>query len=153
MISAEKVLPYERPALTKAYLHPPEAKVRARLPGFHTCVGGGSARQDEAWYKEKGISIIQGKASKVDLKSQTVTVGEDQALTYGKLLLATGCRALLASTFNVKGDDLPNVFYVREEAEAAQLVQSLEKLKSSGGGDAIIVGGGYIGLECAAALN
>lgn len=49
MLCGEQVLPYERPALTKAYLHHPGAKVRARLPGFHTCVGGGGERQTAEW--------------------------------------------------------------------------------------------------------
>lgn len=26
----------------------------ARLPGFHTTVGGGGTRQEAAWYQEKG---------------------------------------------------------------------------------------------------
>lgn len=38
----------------------------------------------------------------------------------------------------------------REEKEAGELVQALEKLE--GKGQVVIVGGGYIGLECAAAL-
>mmetsp|Transcript_53886 Transcript_53886/g.166816 ORF Transcript_53886/g.166816 Transcript_53886/m.166816 type:complete len:435 (+) Transcript_53886:89-1393(+) len=149
VISAESVAPYERPALTKAYLHPPTAKVRARLPGFHTCVGGGGDRQTPEWYTEKGISLIPGKATGVDLKGKTVTVG-DAKLNYQKLIIATGARPLRVSAFGVKGDDLQNVFYIREEHEAAALVKALEAL--GGSGKAVIVGGGYIGLECAAAL-
>jgi len=149
MIMAEPVAPYERPALTKAYLHPPSAKVRARLPGFHTCVGGGGERQVPDWYDAKGIELIKGKAESVDLEAKSVKVG-DAEYKYGKLLLATGCTAIRVSQFGVKGDDLPGVFYVREEAETAQLVKALEGFE--GKGKAVIVGGGYIGLECAAAL-
>jgi len=151
VVMAEPVLPYERPALTKAYLHPPTAKVRARLPGFHTCVGGGGERQLKEWYEEHGIELVKGKAMSVDFKSKCVTVGDDQQCTYGKLILATGCSALRVSKFGVKGDDLANVFYLREESDAAALVQALEALPE-GKGQAVIVGGGYIGLECAAAL-
>lgn len=147
--SSEAVPPYERPALTKAYLHPPSAKVRARLPGFHTCVGGGGERQTSEWYAEKGITFVAGPAESVDLAAQTVKA-KDGDVTYAKLILATGCRALRVAQFGVKGDDLKNVAYVREESDAAALVQSLEAL--AGGGRAVIVGGGYIGLECAAAL-
>lgn len=150
IITAEAVAPYERPALTKAYLHPPSAKVRARLPGFHTCVGGGGERQTPEWYTEKGISFIQGKATSVDLAAKTVLVNGEKAVGYGKLIIATGTRALQVRNFGVKGDDLENVFYLREEHEAALLVKALEAL--SGGGKAVIVGGGYIGLEVAAAL-
>eukprot|EP00933_Yihiella_yeosuensis_P046678 TRINITY_DN42266_c0_g1_i1.p1 TRINITY_DN42266_c0_g1~~TRINITY_DN42266_c0_g1_i1.p1 ORF type:complete len:436 (+),score=115.62 TRINITY_DN42266_c0_g1_i1:72-1379(+) len=149
IISEEPVAPYERPALTKAYLHPPSAKVRARLPGFHTCVGGGGERQTPEWYTEKGISFVNGKASSVDLAAKKVKVADD-VIEYQKLILATGTRALKVSQFGVKGDDLGNVFYLRNEKDASELVKALEAL----GGDkkAVIVGGGYIGLECAAAL-
>eukprot|EP00440_Ansanella_granifera_P045835 gb/GFBE01049651.1/.p1 GENE.gb/GFBE01049651.1/~~gb/GFBE01049651.1/.p1 ORF type:complete len:435 (+),score=102.96 gb/GFBE01049651.1/:1-1305(+) len=149
IVTAEPVAPYERPALTKAYLHPPSAKVRARLPGFHTCVGGGGERQTPEWYAEKGISFINGKATAVDLAAKTVKVGEE-SVEYSKLILATGTRALKVSEFGVKGDDLANVCYLREEKDAAELVKALEAL--GGSGKAVIVGGGYIGLECAAAL-
>jgi len=150
IVTAEPVAPYERPALTKAYLHPPTAKVRARLPGFHTCVGGGGDRQTPEWYAEKGISFVNGKATAVDLSSKLVKVGED-AIEYEKLILATGTRALRVSQFGVKGDDLANVCYLREEKDAAELVQAMEAL--GGSGKVVVVGGGYIGLECAAALS
>jgi len=149
IVATEPVPPYERPALTKAYLHPPTAKVRARLPGFHTCVGGGGERQTSEWYGEKGITFVSGAATAVNLTGKSVTVaGESYA--YQKLILATGARPLRVSSFGVKGDDLDNVFYLREEFEAAALVKALEAL--GGAGKAVIVGGGYIGLECAAAL-
>ncbi|CAJ1397976.1 unnamed protein product [Effrenium voratum] len=146
-VTAEPVAPYERPALTKAYLHPPTAKVRARLPGFHTCVGGGGERQTPEWYAEKGISFIQGKATSLDLESKAVSVGEEK-IQFGKLILATGCRPVRLGAFGVKGDDLANVCYLREEKDAAELVATLEKGKTK----AVVVGGGYLGLECAAAL-
>lgn len=148
VITEEPVAPYERPALTKAYLHPPTAKVRARLPGFHTCVGGGGDHQTPEWYNEKGIEFIHGRASAVDLAGKTVSVG-DGAVAYGKLILATGARSLKVSQFGVTGDDLRHVYYLRSEMEAAELVKALESL---GSGKVVIVGGGYIGLECAAAL-
>lgn len=149
IIASEPVAPYERPALTKAYLHPPSAKVRARLPGFHTCVGGGGERQTPEWYAEKGITIIQGTASGLDVDAKTIKVGEE-TIGYQKLILATGARPLRVSDFGVKGDDLQGVYYLREEDQAAALVKGLEAL--NGTGKAIIVGGGYIGLEVAAAL-
>jgi len=49
-----QVVSYERPALSKAYLFPESP---ARLPGFHTCVGGGGERQEAAWYASKGACV------------------------------------------------------------------------------------------------
>ena len=46
---------YERPALSKAYLFPENF---ARLPGFHTTVGGGGDRQDPQWYKDNGKGLL-----------------------------------------------------------------------------------------------
>lgn len=147
--------PYERPALTKAYLHPPSAKVVARLPGFHTCVGIGGERQTPEWYKEKGITLINGIAMSVDAAAKTVTSMTNDgagtyALSYGKLFLATGCTALRVSAFGVKGDGLEGVFYIRDEKNAAELVSFLKKAGDNA--KVVICGGGYIGLECAAAL-
>jgi monodehydroascorbate reductase (NADH) len=56
LICMQQVAPYERPTLTKAYLFPPD-KGPARLPGFHTSVGGGGERQTPEWYAEKGIEV------------------------------------------------------------------------------------------------
>merc|ERR1719277_2016492 len=79
IVTAEPVPPYERPALTKAYLHPPTAKVRARLPGFHTCVGGDGDRQTADWYAEKGIEFVFGRATSVNLAAKFVAVNLNQA--------------------------------------------------------------------------
>ena len=109
IVAQEPVVPYERPALTKAYLHPPTAKVRARLPGFHTCVGGGGERQTPEWYGEKGISVVSGSASDVDLPAKRVKVGDGE-IGYEKLIIATGASALRLGKFGLKGDDLQKSF-------------------------------------------
>ena len=55
----------------------PWSQVRARLPGFHTCVGGGGERQTPDWYAEKGITFLQGRATGIDLKKKVVSIGEE----------------------------------------------------------------------------
>mmetsp|Transcript_66109 Transcript_66109/g.138083 ORF Transcript_66109/g.138083 Transcript_66109/m.138083 type:complete len:451 (-) Transcript_66109:24-1376(-) len=151
MICAEPVLPYERPALTKAYLHPPSAKVRARLPGFHTCVGSGGERQTEEFYEKNGITIIKGEATAVDVSAKKVTVA-GATVSYNKLIVATGVSAVQLGDMGIKDDGIPGIFYLRQETEAAALVKFLEEAQSEKK-EAVVVGGGYIGLECAAALN
>lgn len=54
------------------------------------------------------------------------------------------------SDFGVEGADAKNIFYLREIADADQLV---EAIKSKKNGKAVLVGGGYIGLELGAALK
>jgi len=147
VISAEPGLPYERPALTKAYLHPPSAKVRARLPGFLTCVGGGGERQTEEFYRKHGISIVHGRVTSVDVATRRVIVDSENVFSYGKLILATGCRT---RKLGIAGDNMQGVHYLRDEQDAASLVTALEAAKPKS--KAVVVGGGYIGLECTAAL-
>lgn len=144
IVTKEAYAPYERPALTKAYLFPPEKKP-ARLPGFHTCVGGGGERQTPDWYKEKGIEVIyEDPVAGADFQKQTLTTNTGKQLKYGSLIIATGCTA---SRFPDKiGGNLPGVHYIREVADADSLISSLGKAKK-----VVIVGGGYIGMEVAAA--
>lgn len=160
MIGAEPVVPYERPALTKAYLHPPGAKVRARLPGFHTTVGGGGERQTPEWYDEKGISVrTSTRVSAVDAKKKTVTIeGTGEVIPYGKLLYCTGASANKAVDIGIREEPTSGLYYVREEADASALVKALEDLQKKSEqaktkGKVVLIGGGYIGLEGAAAAS
>ncbi|XP_078445849.1 monodehydroascorbate reductase 6 [Wolffia australiana] len=144
IVSKEAVAPYERPALTKGYLFPPEKKP-ARLPGFHTCVGSGGERQTPEWYKEHGIEVIYSDpVTDVDIKSQSLRTSSGKNLKYGSLIIATGCSpARLPERI---GGSLPGVHYIRDVSDADSLVVSLERAQK-----VVIIGGGYIGMEVAAA--
>ncbi|XP_052171357.1 monodehydroascorbate reductase, chloroplastic/mitochondrial [Diospyros lotus] len=144
IVSKEAYAPYERPALTKAYLFPPDKKP-ARLPGFHTCVGSGGERQTPEWYKEQGIEILyEDPVIGIDIDKQTLTTNSGKLLKYGSLIVATGSTA---SRFPEKiGGNLPGVHYIRDVADADSLISSLEKAQK-----VVVVGGGYIGMEVAAA--
>ncbi|KAK4486476.1 hypothetical protein RD792_009156, partial [Penstemon davidsonii] len=144
IVSKEAYAPYERPALTKGYLFPLDKKP-ARLPGFHTCVGSGGERQTPDWYKEKGIEMLyEDPVADIDIEKQTVRTDSGKLLKYGSLIIATGCTA---SRFPDKiGGNLPGVHYIRDIADANSLISSLENAKK-----VVIVGGGYIGMEVAAA--
>lgn len=144
IVSKEAYAPYERPALTKGYLFPLDKKP-ARLPGFHTCVGSGGERQTPDWYKEKGIEMFyEDPVTGIDIEKQTLTTNSGKQLKYGSLIIATGCTA---SRFPDKiGGNLSGVHYVRDVADADSLISSLEKARK-----VVVVGGGYIGMEIAAA--
>lgn len=51
--------------------------------------------------------------------------------------------------FGVSGSDAENVCYLRDLADATRIVRVME---TCSGGNAIVIGGGYIGMECAASL-
>ncbi|KAK1356438.1 Monodehydroascorbate reductase [Heracleum sosnowskyi] len=144
IVSKEAYAPYERPALTKAYLFPHDKKP-ARLPGFHTCVGGGGERQTPEWYKEQGIEMLyEDPVTSIDIEKQTLTTNSGKLLKYGSLIISTGCTA---SRFPEKiGGNLSGVHYIRDVSDADSLISSLEKSRK-----VVVVGGGYIGMEVAAA--
>lgn len=139
--------PYERPALSKGYLFPEGA---ARLPGFHVCVGSGGERLLPEWYKEKGIELILStEIVKADLSSKSLTSAAGETFKYDILIIATGSTVLKLSDFGVK-DDAKNILYLREIDDADKLVEGITAKKN---GKAVVIGGGYIGLELSAALR
>ncbi|KAK9723821.1 hypothetical protein RND81_05G027900 [Saponaria officinalis] len=148
IISIEAVAPYERPALSKAYLFPEGA---ARLPGFHVCVGSGGERLLPEWYKEKGIELIlKTGIVDADLFSKTLTSAAGEKFKYETLIIATGSGVIRLTDFGVKGADAKNIFYMRDIEDADKLVEAIKAKKN---GKAVLVGGGYIGLELSAAMK
>lgn len=147
IISEEPVAPYERPALSKGFLLP---EAPARLPAFHTCVGANEERLTPKWYKEHGIELILGtRVKSADVRRKTLLTATGETISYKFLIIATGARALRLEEFGVSGSDAENVCYLRDVADATRLVDVMQK---STGGNAVVIGGGYIGMECAASL-
>lgn len=158
IVSGEQSLSYERPALSKAYLSPESP---ARLPGFHTCVGGGGERQERGWYEARGIKYFLGsEVAKIDAAAREATLADGSVLKWGKLVVATGARPVdLARDFAMPGagseggGGVPsNVFYLRDVADADRLYSALEKQAAasdgvSGGARPLVIGGGYIGEQ------
>ena len=144
LIGDEDVAPYERPALTKGFLH---AEGPPRLPGFHTCVGGGGERQTLEWYAEHDVALkLSTRVTGADLSAKTLTTDGGETISYETLVVATGCGVIkLPASMN---GDAERVHYVRNNADALKLCAAME----SGATKAVVIGGGYIGLECAASL-
>ncbi|GLJ53038.1 hypothetical protein SUGI_1129590 [Cryptomeria japonica] len=147
IISQESVAPYERPALSKGFLLPEDA---ARLPHFHTCVGSNEERLTPKWYKEHGIELVLGTHVKsADVKRKTLLTAAGETITFKILIVATGARVLKLEEFGVNGSDAKNICYLRDLNDATKLVNVMA---SCTGANAVVIGGGYIGMECAAAL-
>ncbi|XP_050224183.1 monodehydroascorbate reductase 4, peroxisomal [Mercurialis annua] len=147
IISEEPVPPYERPALSKGYLLPEDP---ARLPSFHTCVGANEERLTPKSYKEHGIELVLGtRVKSADVRRKTLVTAAGETISYKILIIATGARALKLEEFGVSGSNAENVCYLRDLADADRLVNVM---KSCVGGNAVVIGGGYIGMECAASL-
>ena len=130
LIGVEPAAPYQRPPLSKAYLLGEMALERLFL-------------RPESFYAENGITLrTSTEIEAIDTAAQTVTAG-GEVLPYDHLVLTTGSnpRRLPAAI----GGDLQNVFTVRDLADADAMAPHFVQGKR-----ALIVGGGYIGLEAAA---
>ncbi|MAQ81811.1 MAG: pyridine nucleotide-disulfide oxidoreductase [Maritimibacter sp.] len=133
LIGEEPALPYERPPLSKAYLMGDVGQERLYL-------------RPASFYQENNIEVITGQpVDMIDRGGKEVILG-DRRIPYDKLALTTGSipRKLPAAI----GGDLPGVFTVRTLAD----VDAMEPLFREGK-RALVVGGGYIGLEAAAVAH
>jgi 3-phenylpropionate/trans-cinnamate dioxygenase ferredoxin reductase subunit len=133
LIGAESELPYERPPLSKDYLL---GNVERETIYVHP-------RQ---WYAENDIDLRLGVAvTGIDPARHQVSLTDGSMQGYAKLLLATGSSPRRLS---VPGADLDGVLYLRSAAESDQI-----KTAFKGGSRVVVIGGGWIGLETAAAAR
>ncbi|GLW97836.1 ferredoxin [Microtetraspora sp. NBRC 16547] len=133
LIGAEQERPYERPPLSKGYLKGSTevAKVYVHDPG---------------WYAEHDVRLLLGvAATAVDPGAHAVHLATGERQPYDKLLIATGAtpRPLPA-----EGADLDGVHYLRTLADSQALRAAFAHQ-----GNVVIIGGGWIGLETAAAAR
>lgn len=131
LIGAEQVLPYQRPPLSKAYLLGDMALERLFL-------------RPQKFYDDLNITLKLGQSvSAIDAGAKTVTLGDGAVIAYDQLALTTGSnpRRLPAAI----GGDLAGVHVVRGLADVDAMAPAVVQ-----GARALIVGGGYIGLEAAA---
>lgn len=112
----------------------------------------GSIRDPEFFRSLKGVETMnRTRALSIDRVKKTVLVedlrtGEKRELPYDKLVLATGARPRVP---DVPGADLGGVFTLTQMEAAARVRDMCSGGKVS---DAVVVGGGFIGLEAAVAL-
>ena len=130
LIGAEPVPPYQRPPLSKAYLLGDMALDRLFL-------------RPESFYAEHRIDLrLNTRVTGIDRAAHTIALN-GEVIPYDHLVLATGSdpRRLPASI----GGALEGVFVVRDLADVDAMAPHVVEGKR-----ALIVGGGYIGLEAAA---
>jgi len=83
----------------------------------------------------------------VNPSDQRVDLADGDSVAYDRLILATGARSRRPE---LEGVDLPGVFTLRWMGDALRMLTVLEEQQPR---RALIVGGGYIGLEMADALH
>jgi len=123
--------PYDRPPLSKEYLLKPDP-IRPNLA------------QSEIY--DAGVDLHDGETvTCIDREDRSVTLASGTRLHYEALLLATGSRLRRLPLPSV---DPKRIFYLRTLEDAAKLRAALE-----GGRRVTVIGGGFIGLEVAAAAR
>ncbi len=132
LLGDEADYPYERPPLSKEYLSgdKPFERILIRPPAF---------------WDERAITLLRGRrATHVDPVVKTVTLGDGSTIGYGSLVWATGGSPRRLSC---TGHALRGVHAVRNRADVDRMIAELPGVSR-----AVVIGGGYIGLEAAAVL-
>lgn len=117
-----------------------------RATPYHT------VRDADFFRDMKGVTVrTQTRATAIDRAAKTLTVknvvtGQEEKLPYDKLVLATGATPRVPP---VEGKDLENVLSLTRLEAAGAIRTACQEGKIT---EAVIVGGGFIGLEAAVAL-
>ncbi len=105
---------------------------------------GTDLRKDAGHYERLGIRLVQARAEKVDAKARTVTLSTGDALSYDRLLIATGSHPLQPP---IPGIDAPNVHPCWTLADARAIAA-----KAKPGARVVQLGAGFIGCIILQAL-
>ena len=133
LLGEEDFPPYERPPLSKAVLlgvEPPESTY--------------------LWppesYAEWGVELRLGaRVARIVPEARKIELADGETLAYDRLMLATGARPRRLA---VPGAELENVQVLRAIPDSAAIAVALAP-----GARVLVVGGGWIGLEVAAAAR
>jgi len=133
LIDVGDSLPYERPPLSKGFLVGAE-EVDSFL--FRTA----------DYWEEAAVDLVLGtRITSVDPVAHRVRTDDDRAFGYRKLIWAAGGSARM---LRVPGAELAGIHTVRTLEGVARLKDDVR-----GARRAVVIGGGYIGLEATAALR
>ena len=132
LIGEEPYLPYERPPLSKAAL-----------------LGEVGVDSTYFWppetYDELKIEVrLNTRVTAIGRAARTVALESGETVAYDRLALTTGTRPRRLA---LPGGDLPGIHYLRTMDDTLAIRGDVRP-----GTTAVIVGGGWIGLECAATL-
>jgi 3-phenylpropionate/trans-cinnamate dioxygenase ferredoxin reductase component len=133
LLGDELFPPYQRPPLSKKLM-------TGEMDVERTYI------RSQTYYAKSGVDLALGvRVAAIDRARRAVLCEDGTALAYDYCVLCTGTRA---RRLDLPGGDLPGIFYLRTLADCARI-----KAAVATGARAVIIGGGYIGLEIAASLR
>ena len=133
LVGDEGERPYKRPPLSKEYLLGKSERERIYV-------------HPPSWYADHDVDLrLDTTVSAIDPTAHEVTLADGGRIGYRKLLLTTGSSPRRLS---VPGSDLDQVFYLRRVADSDRLRETFASVSRIA-----VIGGGWIGLETAAAAR
>jgi NADPH-dependent 2,4-dienoyl-CoA reductase/sulfur reductase-like enzyme len=130
LLAAEDQLPYHRPALSKRYLRGEVAEPFV---------------EERAFYRDHGAELFLGTpATSVDPVARVVT-SEESLFGFERLLIATGAAP---RRLPVPGAELEGVHSLRTLGDSGRI-----RAAAAEASRAVVVGGGFIGMEVASSLR
>lgn len=128
IISAENVIGYNRPMLTKGILSEVDP-INFFIKPFD-------------WYQENKIKLTLGvTVMEIRKDSKELVLSNGETRRFDKLILATGAEAFIPP---IKGADQEGVYAIRSLEGVNRLQEFLSQVKK-----AVVIGGGILGLEAA----
>ena len=133
MITREDRAPYDRPNLSKDYLHghaePEWMPLRA-----------------EEFFTEHDIELLFNReVTRVDARAKTIVFEGGDKMDYDALLVATGGAPV---RLNIPGSDLKDVCVLRSFADADSIIEIASRSRR-----VVVVGASFIGMEAAYSLR
>ncbi|MHB8846387.1 MAG: NAD(P)/FAD-dependent oxidoreductase [Nitrospirota bacterium] len=133
LIGSEKHLPYDRPPLSKKLWF---GKKKVEDIFLH----------DRNFYDRNDVLLSLGATvTSIDAQGKSVTTDNGKQYRFQKLLIATGG---VPRTLAIPGGDLEGIYYYRYLDDYLRM-----KSAAQAGASAVVIGGGFIGSEIAAALT
>jgi 3-phenylpropionate/trans-cinnamate dioxygenase ferredoxin reductase subunit len=131
LVNDETELPYHKPPLSKTFLKTPD--------------GASQMLRPESFYRDNDVELLLGsRVVAIDRQAGKVLLDNGSSLPFANIVLATGARPRLPQ---VEGAGLEGVFALRNFADAGRIRQAV-----ASGPAAVVVGGGFIGMEIAHTL-
>ena len=133
LIGDEADPPYERPPLSKDYLMGKHGRDKLYV-------------QPRQWYGEHNVDLrLATIVTAIDPPAHEIVLGDSSRLGYSKLLLTTGSSPRRVP---IPGAGLDGVLYLREVQDSDRIRAAFERASR-----VAVIGGGWIGLETAAAAR
>jgi 3-phenylpropionate/trans-cinnamate dioxygenase ferredoxin reductase component len=133
LVGDEGERPYKRPPLSKEYLLGKTERERIYV-------------HPPNWYADHDVDLrLDTTVTSIDPAAHEVTLADGGRIGYRKLLLTTGSSPRHLS---IPGADLDRVLYLRRAADSDRLRETFASVSR-----VAVIGGGWIGLETAAAAR